>query len=177
MRNWTITGKIWAILSLSVAVGAASGGFLFYRLESVVWSYERLFAHDVRDQDLSRQMQVTFKKQVQEWKDLLLRGRDPAMMKKYSVAFEKETGDVRALAAQLRQSVDGEHARELVDQFAAAHESMSATYSRAQQVFAQSKGSAQAKVDAMVKGQDRAPTDLIDRLVETLVAQTELAAP
>jgi methyl-accepting chemotaxis protein len=173
VRNWTITGKIWAILSLSVAVGAASGGFLFYRLESVVGSYERLFAHDVHDQDLSRKMQVTFKKQVQEWKDLLLRGRDPAMMRKHSGAFEEEAGNVRALAAQLKQRGAGGNADAMLDEFIAAHQAMSATYGRAQQVFVQSKGTAQAKVDAMVKGQDRAPTDSIDRLVNTLVAQTE----
>jgi len=38
MRNITITRRIWAILSLSVLVGVASGAFLFYRLESIVAS-------------------------------------------------------------------------------------------------------------------------------------------
>jgi methyl-accepting chemotaxis protein len=160
-------------LSLSVLVGVASGGFLFYRLESIVASYERLFTHDVQDQDAARQMQVTFKKQVQEWKDMLLRGHDPARLAKYSANFEKESGGVRKLAAQLQQSIQSDGARALMDQFIQAHEAMSATYSRAQQVFAQSKGTAQAKADAMVSGQDRAPTDLIDQLVTTLVAQTE----
>jgi methyl-accepting chemotaxis protein/methyl-accepting chemotaxis protein-1 (serine sensor receptor) len=161
------------MIALSVFVGVSSGGFLFYRLESIVASYERLFTHDVHDQDLARQMQVTFKKQVQEWKDMLLRGRDPAMLAKYSAAFEKESGNVRQLGALLKQSIDSDRARVMADQFTQAHEAMSVTYRRAQQAFAASKGTAQARADAMVKGQDRAPTDLIDKLVATLVAQTD----
>ena len=68
MKNWTVTTKIWAIVGLCVFVGAASGGFLLYRLNTIVSSYEHLFDRDVHDQDLARVMQVTFKKQVQEWK-------------------------------------------------------------------------------------------------------------
>jgi len=170
MRQWTIPVRIWAILCLTTLAGAASGGFLFYRLESIVASYERLFTRDVHDQDLSRQVQVAFKKQVQEWKDLLLRGHDPAMLTKYSAAFENESKKVTQLVAQLRQNVDSDSARALVDQFAKAHQDMSVTYGKAQQVFVASQSAAQA--DKMVKGQDRAPTDLIDKIVETLVAQT-----
>src|SRR5471030_1864701 len=39
--------------------------------------------------DTARGAQVEFKIQVQEWKDLLLRGNDPAAFDKYSQAFLK----------------------------------------------------------------------------------------
>jgi methyl-accepting chemotaxis protein len=172
VRNWTINGRIWAVLSLAALVGISSGGFLFFRLESVVAGYERLFTRDVRDQDLARQMQVAFKKEVQEWKDLLLRGRDPALFAKYSAAFQKESEEVRRLAAELQSSVDNREARSILDRFVQADQAMAASYGPALQVFAQSKGMEQAKVDAMVKGQDRPPTDLIDSLVRTLIADT-----
>jgi methyl-accepting chemotaxis protein/methyl-accepting chemotaxis protein-1 (serine sensor receptor) len=146
---------------------------LFYRLENVVTRYERLFSHDVHDQDVARQMQVTFKKQVQEWKDLLLRGKDPAMIQKYSSAFEKESANVQRLARELKQDIDSERAGALLDHFIEAHQVMAQTYAGAARTFTRSKGAAQTQADAAVKGQDRAPTDLIDSLVAALVTETE----
>ena len=70
MTNWKITSRIWGILGLTLLIGALSAGFLYVRLNAVVSAYERLFDQNVRDQDLSRVMQVTFKKQVQDWKDI-----------------------------------------------------------------------------------------------------------
>jgi hypothetical protein len=49
-------------------------------------------------------MQVTFKKQVQEWKDLLLRGSDPAALRHYEAAFQQEEQNVVSAAAQLKET-------------------------------------------------------------------------
>jgi len=173
MENWKITTRIWVVLALGVMVGIGAAGFLFQRLETVASSYERLFDHNVKDQDLSRVLQVTFKKQVQEWKDLLLRGKDPASLKKYSDAFHQESNSVREMAGRLRQSLDDEKAARLLDQFMQAHQTMLVRYDAALAVFAASRGTKQAAADAMVKGQDRAPTDLVDEIVASLSRQTE----
>ena len=90
MRHWRITTKIWAIVALTLLLGAAAGSFLFQRLESIVSVYETLFDHNMRNQDVARVMQLSFKKQVQEWKDTLLRGRDTIELKKHSRAFREE---------------------------------------------------------------------------------------
>jgi methyl-accepting chemotaxis protein len=90
VKSWKITSRIWGILTLALVVGVFAGGFLFLRLNSIVAAYERLFDQNVRDQDLSRVMQLTFKKEVQEWKDVLLRGRDPEALKKYSDGFHQD---------------------------------------------------------------------------------------
>ena len=50
---------------------------------------------DVAQQAAARVMQVTFKKQVQEWKDTLLRGSDPDALQKYSNAFHARARDVQ----------------------------------------------------------------------------------
>ena len=60
METWKINTRIWGILALTMLVGASGGGFLYLRLQSVASSYEILFDRDVRDQDLSRVMQLTF---------------------------------------------------------------------------------------------------------------------
>src|SRR5947209_394036 len=57
--------------------------------------------------DLTRSAQVNFKKQVQEWKDMLLRGNDPESFKRYSQAFgdsERATvADLNAAIIALRE--------------------------------------------------------------------------
>jgi len=172
VSNWRVTTKIWAILGLSVFVGAASAGFLLYRLNVIVSAYEHLFDRDVHDQDQSRIMQVTFKKEVQEWKDMLLRGRDPQALQKYRSQFLQQSSAVREIAGGLKQNIQDEQAQELLSEFLDAHDKMSVSYGQALERFAGSQGAEQAETDAMVKGQDRAPTDLIDKIVTALAART-----
>jgi methyl-accepting chemotaxis protein len=172
VKNWKITSRIWGILTLALVVGVFAGGFLFVRLNSIVAAYERLFDQNVRNQDLSRVMQVTFKKQVQEWKDILLRGKDPEALKKYSGGFHQDAQAVREIGQRLKSGIDDAHASQLLDQFMLAHQTMLGKYDASLTVFAQSQGVEQAAADTMVKGQDRAPTDLIDQIVASLAAET-----
>ena len=170
--SWKITTRIWAILALSTFVGAAAGGFLYFRLRTVVSAYEDLFDRDVRQQDRARIMQLAFKKQVQEWKDILLRGRDPTALQQYSTAFHREAQSVREIAGQLVSGLDDQHARQIVRQFTQAHQEMMIRYDTALTAFVASGGAAQAAADAAVKGQDRAPTDLVDRAVAAISQYT-----
>ena len=173
MKTWKITTRIWAVLAMGVMVGIGAAGFLFQRLETVASSYERLFDRNVKEQDQARVLQVTFKKQVQEWKDMLLRGKDPASLKNYGNAFHQEAAVVRELADGLKHTIDDEKAVQLLDRFVEAHQAMMTKYDAAIAVFAASKGSKQAAADAMVKGQDRAPTDLVDGIVASLGQRTQ----
>src|ERR1700722_6867586 len=140
MRDWTIVTKIWAILTLSVVVGAASSGFLFFRMQSLVGAYETLFDKDVANQARARVMQVTFKKQVQEWKDLLLRGRSAEARKQYADAFHKDAENVRALAAELRAGMAEPEAIQILDRFIEAHSAMQRKYDAALSEFVKSDG-------------------------------------
>ena len=64
---------------------------------------------------------VTFKTQVQEWKDTLLRGKDPAKLDKRWGAFAKREADVDDKAKALLASLPPGESRTLVEQFSAAH--------------------------------------------------------
>jgi methyl-accepting chemotaxis protein len=173
MKHWTIPFKIWCILTLALLAGASGGGFLYHRLRSVASAYETLFDRDVHDQDLSRVMQLTFKKQVQEWKDLLLRGRDPDALRKYDAAFHAQADSVREIGARLKGVIADDRAVEILGQFIRAHGEMMVKYDAAMAAFTASGGVEQAAADALVKGQDRAPTDLVDQLVTTLSERTK----
>jgi methyl-accepting chemotaxis protein len=116
--------------------------------------------------DTARVAQVDFKKQVQEWKDLLLRGADPDAFKKYHDAFVEESDAVNKDLAVLKQQMaelgiktDG------VDQAIATHTDLGTKYLAAIQHYDAKDVKSVHVVDGMVAGIDRAPTTAIDGLV------------
>ena len=87
MRHKTSVGaRLWAVIVLCLGVGAGAGAVLIYESRATVASYESTL-QDLqargRQQDAARVMQDNFKKEVQEWKDALLRGYNAPDLEKY----------------------------------------------------------------------------------------------
>ena len=128
--------------------------------------------------------QVHFKKQVQEWKNILLRGSDAELRARYVAQFEQEEGATRAYLERLVGLLQpNPEARAEAEQFLAAHDRLGREYRAALAVYRPEDAAPQLEVDRQVRGIDREPTDLLDRLVdsalahrETTLAQVQLAA-
>ena len=163
-----ITGKINLAMAGALLVGVAAATFAMFRSAALETDYNSLLTHEVAEVELSRQMQVTFKKQVQAWKDILLRGSDPASLAKYSDEFFSLEKQVDDLASRLESVTTESDVREKLRDFATAHKTLGDHYRAGLEVFRASKGKDFATVDKMVKGQDRPPTDLIDEIVDEL---------
>jgi methyl-accepting chemotaxis protein len=144
---------------------------MFTLVNSVSHQYDALLAGTVQNGQDARLMQVTFKKQVQEWKDILLRGYNPADLQKYTQQFHDQEKAVQDLTAKLDDRVTDPAINNEIRQFRDQHLALSAKYHSAYDAFAASKGTDFKAADAAVKGQDRAPTDLIDKIVSDLHAQ------
>jgi methyl-accepting chemotaxis protein-1 (serine sensor receptor) len=112
-------------------------------------------------------MQTDFKKQVQEWKDLLLRGTDPAALDKHWGNFETQERKVRERGQALQARLADTKARDLVEQFLKAHQTMGADYRKGLQAFRES-GYDSKVGDRIVKGMDRAPTELLTNASDQL---------
>jgi methyl-accepting chemotaxis protein len=116
--------------------------------------------------DLARSTQVDFKKQVQEWKDLLLRGGEQAAFDKYLKAFGQREAETQHDLHQLRELLASEHADlSKVDASLQTHLELGAKYREALKFYTVGAPDAAAKVDHTVRGIDRAPTDAIDAIV------------
>ncbi len=120
-----------------------------------------------RENDAARSAQVHFKKQVQEWKNVLLRGYDPELLRRHLAAFGREEEAVRAELARLRALAgDRSGVGVEVEGILATHRQLGERYRAAL-----GEGGAapdQRRVDAAVRGIDRAPTDALDALVERI---------
>jgi methyl-accepting chemotaxis protein len=129
--------------------------------------YAGLLAQQVRQAEMARVVQVSFKKQVQEWKDILLRGHTPADLEKYTRQFHDEETAVRSGAVDLAGTLDDAKCRELLEQFVAAHKRLSEQYQAAYDVYVGNNFDFKA-ADRMARGKDRPPTDLFDKVVGQL---------
>jgi methyl-accepting chemotaxis protein len=165
-----ISTKLGLLFAGMIFVFVLLGVTLLAQMKLVSDGYDAVLALPVRDIDAARVVQVNFKKEVQEWKDTLLRGHNSADLAKYSKQFHDEQATVRAGAVSLAQTVEDEEAQKLLNQFIAADDIMNAKYGRAYDVYV--AGNADFKAaDKLVRGQDRAPTDLFDKVVQHLNAR------
>ncbi len=125
--------------------------------------------------DIARSSQVEFKIQVQEWKNILLRGNDPANLDKYTQAFVKTGKQVNSELNRLKALLDTLHLpTPLVDEALRMHEELGANYMKALKQYDAANPDSYKVVDALVKGMDRAPTAKIDEIVAYISKQSSL---
>ncbi len=153
-------------LKLFLIAGTGTGLLLSAALFGLWLSANSLyfFEHDLLESATDEReillMQTDLKKQVQEWKDLLLRGSDPAALDKYWGNFENQERKVRERGLALQARLTDAKARDLVEQFLKAHQIMGSDYRKGLQAFKDSGYDSKAG-DRGVKGMDRAPTELL----------------
>jgi methyl-accepting chemotaxis protein len=161
-----LKGLLIGVLVLFVGLSA----MLLTQLRVLASGYDDLLQNPVRQADLARVAQVDFKKQVQEWKDILLRGHTPEDLEKYTRQFHDKEAKVREDALALGREVQDGEAKRLLVEFQAAHVVLSAKYQAAYDAYIQGGFDFKA-ADKLVRGQDRAPTDLFDKVVARLDAR------
>jgi len=123
--------------------------------------------------DTARGAQVEFKIQVQEWKDLLLRGNDQAAFDKYSQAFVKSGEATRADLEKLRTILGKLNlGTPLVDEAIATQKELVGSYMAALKQYDPANPDSAHIVDRLVKGIDRAPTKKIDDIVAFIAEQS-----
>ncbi len=173
MFKLKLSSKIWFMAGAGWIAALGITAFLLYRLDATAAMYNSVLANEVKDADMARVVQVDFKKQVQEWKDTLLRGSDPKALAKYSGAFHQKAIQVRTEAMELAGHTGDSKAKSVALEFVQAHDSMMKKYESALTLFEAAPGTNQSAADTAVNGQDRAPTDLLDEVVGELVSRTQ----
>ena len=119
--------------------------------------------------DEARQAQVDFKKQVQEWKDTLLRGHDIESFKQYYSQFSQENNNVQAQLLKLKEDMAKQGMdTSSVDTLLNTHKDLYNKYNKAIQSYDQNNIESYRIVDGLVNGIDRKPTDDMDALVKQI---------
>jgi diguanylate cyclase (GGDEF)-like protein len=121
---------------------------------------------------LTREAQVHFKKQVQEWKNVLLRGHQEQDYIKYLSQFMEEEANTHNKVTLLidRLPKNSEPAI-LAHKFISTHKNLGEIYREALFVYFNSQHNRSISTDKAVRGIDRAPTDLLDEIVTKIKHQ------
>jgi len=106
--------------------------------------------------------ELHFKKQVQEWKDTLLRGNNSEDFAKYKGNFMKEAAEVQHTGKELKDLlITLKLDTSKVDEFLQKHTEMGDRYHDALNHYSSNNAQSYHIVDTMVKGMDREPTELV----------------
>jgi len=180
MNRLTIGKRIVLGFAILTIIVAAVGGLGFLGLKNTITEAQSI-TQQTKDHgrfladsiNLARSTQLDFKKQVQEWKDTLLRGNDPESFKKYSDQFDQRGAAVDQDLQSLQTLFSGAGVdTKLVDQSLAEHQKLVAQYHEALKSYEPTNAASCFVVDKLVKGIDRPATDAIDAIV-TQVQQFE----
>ncbi|MDB5847539.1 MAG: methyl-accepting chemotaxis protein [Rhodoferax sp.] len=135
--------------------------FGIYQLNQALTTYRTTVADSFENERGVSEMLNNFKTQTQEWKNVLLRGKDPKQLDRYWSAFEARDREVANQARQLQGSLPTGPGKEAVDKFAVAHQRMGEAYRQGFAAFKAAEHDPQAG-DKAVQGIDREPAQLLD---------------
>jgi methyl-accepting chemotaxis protein len=160
-------------LAFTVALLLMFAGALYgiFALNESINAYGTTVQDNVANERMVSATLVAFKLQVQEWKDTLLRGKDPADLDKYWSAFQTREKTVSALAAELKTKLPEGESRTLIERFAIAHASMGEGYRKGFEAF-KSAGFEPSAGDKAVAGVDREPSALLEQATQKIAADS-----
>ncbi|WP_421684131.1 methyl-accepting chemotaxis protein [Stutzerimonas urumqiensis] len=164
-----VLGLLGGSLLLMLVIALAG----FQLLSADLHAYRALLTGPLKSTQLIDEANLQFKGQVQEWKNVLLRGKDPAALAKYWQQFETQEAEVqRVLDALLALEGVTPAVRSQVERLKAEHRSLGSAYRAGREAF-MAAGADAAAGDQAVKGIDRATSEQMGELVVSLREQAD----
>ena len=173
INGFGISAKVAALTGFCLVFALIATLVLLSWIQVNVNRDREVLASFMRWTELARVQQVNFKKQVQEWNNILLRGHRPEDFERYRRLFLEQERLVRENGKALTGTLIQPALRAREDEFLKAHEELGRRYRNALRVFEQSGKVDFQSADRLVRGMDRTPTDLIDGLVASIANDFE----
>jgi methyl-accepting chemotaxis protein len=162
MKGRSIQFKLLVLVALCLGLPLATVLFSLNRVYGANQELERIGREDFQAQELVLRATVRFEQQLQEWRNVLLRGNDPAALEKHWGRFLSDEADVKAAVSEARHAATYDDLAAKLDDFISAHEDAGQRFRTGLETF-KSSGFDPRAGDRAVDGIDRSATD---RLLE-----------
>jgi methyl-accepting chemotaxis protein len=179
--NLTVRTRLALLLAFVNLMLFAAAGYAWYAISRLNGHIEHTIKehHEVEQvAGLADKARDEFKTQVQEWKNTLIRGNDPALYERHWKAYSDRSQKVKAALVALNGDAKKIGlANDIANKAIAEHEDLDRRYQAAIKSYDGNKESSADVVDQLVRGIDRAATDNLEALVERIeVHGDQLAA-
>ncbi len=141
--------------------------YVFFIARDTANAFEHTANVQVVNEGAALQLLVSLKTQVQEWKNVLLRGADAEQLNKYWAAFEAEETSIQTTGKTLLDKIEDAESRKAVSAFLSEHLVMGGAYRKAKQVFVAANYNSGIG-DKAVQDMSRKPTELLEHAAELI---------
>ncbi|QXI27360.1 methyl-accepting chemotaxis protein [Pseudomonas vanderleydeniana] len=168
MLQKSLRAQTLALLSGSLLAMLLIALTCFQFLSNGVQGYRELIEGPLRASQLVDEANLRFKEQVQEWKNVLLRGKQPQDMNQYWKQFEDRQRDVQDILGRLaaQPGIDSS-LKSQVERLREEHRQLGQAYLKGRDAYVAAGGDPSAG-DQAVKGVDRAASEQMSTLVSQL---------
>ncbi|OYT94043.1 MAG: methyl-accepting chemotaxis protein [Burkholderiales bacterium PBB3] len=167
--------KLPLAFALALCLLFAGGMFGIYKLNQAIGSFEDDVLHQVAGHKKGAEISAHFATAIQEWKNVLLRGKDPKDQEKYWTAHLKKMGEVSSAIKELDVLVaDGTEEQTLVTKLSDEMGKAQDGYKQAFEAYKAADNDFAAG-DKAAKGKDRGAAETLDQLRAAL-SKKEVAA-
>ncbi|GGY83710.1 methyl-accepting chemotaxis protein CtpH [Cellvibrio zantedeschiae] len=151
---------------LTVLVGGGIGVLLLvasvavFQLKSHLNEYHQLISHSVEFERGISELNLSYKTQIQEWKNVLLRGKDSEKLQKYWDQFSALQKEIQAKGESLGSKLPNDDSKKLLQDFLRAHAAAYPKYESGLNAF-KAADFDPAAGDKAVTGIDREPSKML----------------
>ena len=173
--NWinkSLFNRLLAIFTGGCLLILVAVAYYVVQVTRSVDTYAHLLEHEISHERQVDQMLAELQAQVQEWKNILLRGADEQDLAKYWGSFQEREATIRKVGEALLTEMEVPQARELISQFLASHRKMGQRYREGLQVF-KDAGFDPFAGDQAVKGIDRDAINQLEQAAALIAAEAQ----
>jgi methyl-accepting chemotaxis protein len=139
MKSSSLQFKVLLIAAGAMGLSIAISVLTLTKVYASIQDLDRISREDHETQQAILRASFAFKQQVDDWKDVLLRGRDADALDRYWKAFLKDEREAAEIAREARSATPHDSIRAKLEQFLAMHKSAGERFRKALEIFKSSR--------------------------------------